>query len=64
MNVSSDISAVDVDDAGGVTGGVTGGGGIGGGGIGGAAGGGIGTNSCRKTKVIIGPFPSDGPPVC
>ena len=59
MNVSSDISAVDVDDAGGVTGGVTGGGGIGG-----AAGGGIGTNSCRKTKVIIGPFPSDGPPVC
>ena len=46
LKVSSDISAVDDDVAGGVTGGV--------GGAGGAAGG-IGTNSCRNTDVRITP---------
>ena len=51
MKVSNDIRAVDDDVAGGVTGGV-------GGGVV------IGTNSCRNTNVIIGPFPSGGPPVC
>ena len=51
LKVSNDIRAVDDDVAGGVTGGV-------GGGVV------IGTNSCRNTNVIIGPFPSGGPPVC